>query len=105
MKLTRIGASPRREWKTNHLLVDELFWKLIDELFSDPISRYKLVQSIGKYYEEDQGSNTVLHLMIYLTSMRKFGIEPSTKPPNETLENDQLYDCTADLVKAFTSEP
>jgi hypothetical protein len=80
--------------------VDEKYLELIDEVFKDPISRFKLVQNVGQYYENDYESNTVLHLMIYIWTMKRFGVHPSTVP--EGIPYSNLYDCTEDLIKEFT---
>jgi hypothetical protein len=81
--------------------VDKKYWALIDDLFSDPLARYKAVQNIGHYYEEDPSTNTVLHLMIYLWAMHKFGINPASEPP-EGVDKIDLHDCSKDLVDHFT---
>jgi hypothetical protein len=80
--------------------VDKKYWDLIDNLFSDPLARYKAVQNFGHYYEEDPSTNTVLHLMIYLWAMHKFGIDP-TSEPLEGEDKIELHDCSADLVEWF----
>lgn len=80
--------------------MDEKYWQLVDELFSDPIARYKLVQNVGEYYENDHENNTVLHLMIYIWAMKRFGVHPSTIP--EGMTNSNLYDSTEDLIREFT---
>jgi hypothetical protein len=73
----------------------------VNELFEDPVARFKAVQNLGTYYKEDPESNTVLHLMIYLWGMKCFGVSPNDLPPAD-VGKSEVYNCSEELIKAFT---
>jgi hypothetical protein len=101
IRMPLLTCFPVREWIEHSLRTDDKYWNLLDELYDDPIARWKAIQNLGKYYSKDSESNTVLHLMLYLYMMKRFDIHPSSPPP-AGLEDSELYDCSEDLIREFT---